>query len=189
MSQFNQAPFFIYRNDLPSLWKISSVWLIFRLACGTMSFSDFCWTIGPCSFVLRPTGFFFFPGVQQISLGKTMKFQGYPVINTCIVPTNMGFCCREPTYPLCRPYDASLSFETLLYLWLPLDIPSRVEEIVFFFLTLLGPVNSGLCPCLVGIEFPSLGPQVRTFVFTITSNFSCHARRTRSNSVWLRVFR
>ena len=37
----------------------SSVLLIFQLASGTMSFSDFYWIVGFHPFVLRPTGFFF----------------------------------------------------------------------------------------------------------------------------------
>ena len=100
-------------------------------------------------------------GAQQISQSKNNRFCVDIVANTHIGNCQKsGFAAGSRLTHLCRPYGASLSFETVTHLWLPPDQPSRVRryaqiEPVLRFLALASSVLGSLCQ----------GPRVG-FVFT-----------------------
>ena len=74
----------------------------------------------------------------------------------------LGLCRWRPTRPLRMPLGASLALDTVTYLRLLPDTPSRVtspsrDQVC--------PGTPGRCPCLIGFGFPSSGSRVRTCAY------------------------
>ena len=102
-----------------------------------------------------------FRGTQQISLRLTRRYRDHPVANTPVTPMEIGLQRYWPPHPSRTPYGASLSFETVPHLQLPLDTPSRGPARPLCE-SARSPVYSEPRPCHIGDGFPPSGPRDRT---------------------------